>query len=47
MTQPTRTLGRLGVAAIAVLSVFAFAAACGIPLPTAFQDEEPDRGHGQ
>ena len=43
MTQPTRTLGRVAAAVIAVLGVFAFAAACGIPLPTAFQDEQPDQ----
>ena len=43
MTQPTRTLGRVAAAVIAVLGVFAFAAACGIPLPTAFQDEQPNQ----
>ena len=43
MTKPTRTLGRVAAAVIAVLGVFAFAAACGVPLPTAFQDDEPDQ----
>ena len=41
MTKPTRTVGRVAAGLIAVLGVFAFAAACGVPLPTAFQDDEP------
>ncbi len=32
----------MGSGAVGVLGIFAFAAACGVPLPTAFQDDERD-----
>jgi len=36
MTQPTRSLGRLGVGALVLLGILALAGACEVPLPSEF-----------